>query len=311
MKYALIDIGSNSIRLNVYNKDNIQKEVFSKKYMAGLAGFVEDGKLSDKGIKKLIKVLSAQKMLLDYLPIDEIYAFASASLRNVDNGKDIVKKIKKELNLNIDLISAEEEALYGVEGMKMAYDFDNFYTIDIGGGSTEICYLKNKDIKDKYFLKAGSLSLFRDYVENTIPSVREYDEMINAIDKVIANDLDIYKDAKLVASGGTARALGNIFEELDNDSDKEYTLDDVKNYIYEMIDKNKKTIRTTVMVVPERLHSIVPGAILLYRILKFLNIDKVYVSKLGVREGYLKDKIIKEWNYGKVHAKSRVELAKI
>lgn len=294
MKYALIDIGSNSIRLNVYNKDNIQKEVFSKKYMAGLAGFVEDGKLSDKGIKKLIKVLSAQKMLLDYLPIDEIYAFASASLRNVDNGKDIVKKVKKELDLNIDLISAEEEALYGVEGMKMSYDFDNFYTIDIGGGSTEICYLKNKDIKDKYFLKAGSLSLFRDYVENTLPSVREYDEMINAIDKVIANDLDIYKDAKLVASGGTARALGNIFEELDNDSDKEYTLDDVKNYIYEMIDKNKKTIRTTVMVVPERLHSIVPGAILLYRILKFLNIDKVYVSKLGVREGYLKDKIIKE-----------------
>ena len=85
MKYALIDIGSNSIRLNVYNKDNIQKEVFSKKYMAGLAGLVEDGKLSDKGIKKLMKVLSAQKMLLDYLPIDEIYAFASASLRNVDN----------------------------------------------------------------------------------------------------------------------------------------------------------------------------------------------------------------------------------
>ena len=40
MKYALIDIGSNSIRLNVYNKDNIQKEVFSKKYMAGLAGLV-------------------------------------------------------------------------------------------------------------------------------------------------------------------------------------------------------------------------------------------------------------------------------
>ena len=294
MKYALIDIGSNSIRLNVYNKDNIQKEVFSKKYMAGLAGLVEDGKLSDKGIKKLMKVLSAQKMLLDYLPIDEIYVFASASLRNVDNGKEIVKKVKKELDLNIDLISADDEAFYGAEGMKMAYDFDDYYTIDIGGGSTELCYLKNKEIKDMAFLKAGSLSLFRDYVENTIPSVREYDEMINAIDKMRAEIVTTYKCTKLVASGGTARALGNIFEELDNDNDKEYTIDDVKNYIYEMIDKNKKVIRTTVMVVPERLHSIVPGAIMLYRLLKYIGIEKVNVSKLGVREGYLKDKIIKE-----------------
>jgi len=285
MKYALIDIGSNSIRLNVYNKDNIQKEVFSKKYMAGLAGLVEDGKLSDKGIKKLMKVLSAQKMLLDYLPIDEIYVFASASLRNVDNGKDIVKKVKKELNLNIDLISEDDEAFYGAEGMKMAYDFDDYYTIDIGGGSTELCYLKNKEIKDMAFLKAGSLSLFRDYVQNTIPSVREYDEMINAIDKMLAEKVSTYKCTKLVASGGTARALGNIFEEIDNDE---------KNYIYEMIDRNKKIIRTTVMVVPERLHSIVPGAIMLYRLLKYLGIEKVNVSKLGVREGYLKDKIIKE-----------------
>lgn len=294
MKYALIDIGSNSIRLNVYNKDNIQKEVFSKKYMAGLAGFVEDGKLSDKGIKKLMKVLSAQKMLLDYLPIDEIYVFASASLRNVDNGKDIVKKVKKELDLNIDLISEDEEAFYGVEGMKMSYNFDDYYTVDIGGGSTELCYIKNKEIKDKAYLKAGSLSMFRDYVENTIPSVREYDGMINYVDGLVADNVSIHKDAKFLASGGTARALGNIFEELDNDNDKEYTIDDVKNYIYEMIDNNKRIIRTTVMVVPERLHSIVPGAIMLYRILKYLNIERVYVSKLGVREGYLKDKIIKE-----------------
>lgn len=258
MKYALIDIGSNSIRLNVYNKDNIQKEVFSKKYMAGLAGFVEDGKLSDKGIKKLMKVLSAQKMLLDYLPIDEVYVFASASLRNVDNGKDIVKKVKKELDLNIDLISEEEEAFYGVEGMKMSYDFDNYYTIDIGGGSTELCYVKDKDIKDKFFLKCGSLSLFRDYVENTIPSVKEYDKMIDYVDKEVHSNVSIYKGAKFIASGGTARALGNIFDELDNDidSNKEYSIDDIKDYIYEMIDRNKKIIRTTVMIVPERLHSL-------------------------------------------------------
>lgn len=294
MKYALIDIGSNSIRLNVYNKDNIQKEVFSKKYMAGLAGFVEDGELSDKGIKKLMKVLSAQKMLLDYLPIDEIFVFASASLRNVKNGADIIKKVKKELNLNIDLISESDEAFYGAEGMKMTYDFDEFYTVDIGGGSTEICYLEDMEIKEKSFLKAGSLSMFRDYVENTLPSVRAYDQMIEDLDEMLEKNLPVHKGAKLVASGGTARALGNIFEELDNDDDKEYTIDDVKNYIYEMIDNNKKLIRTTVMVVPERLHSIVPGAIMLYRILNHLNIDKVYVSKLGVREGYLKCKIIKE-----------------
>lgn len=289
MKYALIDIGSNSIRMNVYNKDNIKKEVFSKKYMAGLADFVEDGKLSKKGEKKLMKVLSSQKLLLNYLPIDDVYVFASASLRNVENGEEIAKKIKKELDLNVDIITAEKEAYYGVLGVMEKYDFKKFYAVDIGGGSTEFTYVKDGNVKGGKYLKIGSLSLFRDYVENIVPNDRELESIYKRIDEEMG-EIEVKADT-LVSTGGTARAIGNILEEIRGGSNELYNAEEVADFICRMKSRDNKTMLHTIMVVPERLHTITTGAAILYSIMKKLGVQSTYVSKYGVREGYLKEKI--------------------
>ena len=81
MKYAIIDIGSNSIRLTVYRHDEEDGQVyiqFKDKVMAGLAGYVEDGDLSEKGIRKACDALKIYRKVLGNLAIENIYPFATA-----------------------------------------------------------------------------------------------------------------------------------------------------------------------------------------------------------------------------------------
>ena len=106
MKYGIIDIGSNMIRLSVYEYiDNELKLLINKKVMAGLAGHVEDGVLSQRGIKKAIDALLEFKELVSNFDLQDIYPFATASLRNVSNAIEATKIIQDETGFKIDLIS--------------------------------------------------------------------------------------------------------------------------------------------------------------------------------------------------------------
>ena len=86
MKQAIIDIGSNSIRLTLYETEGQSfKILFREKIMAGLAGYVEDGKLSAEGIECACAGLLTFRKILQTLQIENTRIFATASLRNVSN----------------------------------------------------------------------------------------------------------------------------------------------------------------------------------------------------------------------------------
>ena len=84
MKYALIDMGSNSIRLTVYDMDQTSfKVLFKEKIMAGLAGYVEHGRLTRDGIDCACQSLREFRSTLELLQIEHLAVFATASLRNI------------------------------------------------------------------------------------------------------------------------------------------------------------------------------------------------------------------------------------
>ena len=86
MKQAIIDIGSNSIRLTLYETQGQSFHIlFREKIMAGLAGYVEDGKLSAEGIECACAGLLTFRGILQTLEIQQIRVFATASLRNISN----------------------------------------------------------------------------------------------------------------------------------------------------------------------------------------------------------------------------------
>ena len=110
-KCAIIDIGSNTIRMNIYEVDDgVINKLLSKKKMLGMSNYVEDDKLTDKGIKKCIKVLANYKDTLEKMHIEEIYPFGTAGIRNIKNSDEVIQRIADSTSIKIDLISGESEA---------------------------------------------------------------------------------------------------------------------------------------------------------------------------------------------------------
>ena len=94
MKCAIVDLGSNTIRLSLYNtlENGGFETLFSKKYMAGLAGYVSHGIMSNDGINQACAVLLDFKILLQQLSVKDMHVFATASLRK----RRLLKQSKEE-----------------------------------------------------------------------------------------------------------------------------------------------------------------------------------------------------------------------
>ena len=147
MKYAVIDIGSNSICLVAYEiNENNFKTLFKEKIMAGLAGYVKKGILTDEGIEKACSSLNEFKHILESLSISQCSVFATASLRNISNTEDAVEKIYSLTGFKTEVVSGYDEAVFSCKGAMKDTDMENGVFIDIGGGSTEIAVLDKNEI---------------------------------------------------------------------------------------------------------------------------------------------------------------------
>lgn len=144
---AIIDIGSNTMRMSVYKIEGRQFNVLlSKKETAGLANYITEGEMSEEGIGVIIAVLRRFCASLEYVTVDTIHAFATASLRNITNSQKVIERIYNAVGLEIELISGEEEAILSYSGAINAAPFEDGCLFDLGGGSTEIVAFDNRHL---------------------------------------------------------------------------------------------------------------------------------------------------------------------
>lgn len=192
MTYGVIDVGSNTIRLVIYEvKENRIESLFSNKNTAGLIGYVNDGELSRKGIRKACDVLNSLQKVAAHAQVEKLYVFATASLRNIANTKEAVEEIEKETGLDIDVISGHDEAELDFEGAAHAQKLKDGIMVDIGGGSTEVVAFADGKITDAVSLEFGSLSMYKTYVSRLFPKNSEE----RAIRKKVENEI---KKVKLI-----------------------------------------------------------------------------------------------------------------
>lgn len=117
MKQAIMDIGSNSMRVTVYEVDGtVFRILFKEKIMAGLAGYVENKRLSPEGIECAYTGLLEFREILESLNINHVAVFATASLRNIQNTAEAVSAIKARTGYDVEVISGKEEAFFGYTG---------------------------------------------------------------------------------------------------------------------------------------------------------------------------------------------------
>ena len=295
MRHAIVDIGSNTIRLIIFdineNKKNFKK-VLNKKYTAGLITYLHDGELSGKGIKKLIKTLSSIKNIVIELNVDTFSPFATASLRNLENTEEVLEEVKKDLDIDIDVLEQVEEAFLGNVGIRSEIKVDSGISVDIGGASTEVVYFEEDGPREYINLKTGSLLLFGENVSRILPKKSE----IRAIEKSVIRELNSShfssKENRLIGIGGTIRTTGKVIADLWNEDEKKFTLKDIYKLLNLIKDRNTETIRSIIRTNPARIHTIIPGIIILKILMEKFGVDEIEVSDNGLREGYLIYKVL-------------------
>ena len=300
--YAVIDIGSNTMRLNIYeHKNNKLYLILSKKITAGLAGYVnKKGNLTKKGVDVAIDSLKEFKMILNHINVNKTYVFATASLRNVNNSKRVIRTIEEKTKLNIDLISGKEEATLGYIGASMMLTLDDGLLIDIGGGSTELVLYEKGKVKQARSLSIGSLSLYKKYITNFLPTEKEIMKIRKNVLKNLRKLDDYIEPAHtelICGVGGTIRATLELNNDLFSNVEynKQIETQHLKRLFNLYLNESHQFIKTIIKVAPDRLHTILPGMIILDTLANYYNSKVIEVSDFGIREGYLYTMINKEW----------------
>lgn len=299
LKYAIVDLGSNTIRLSVYHilPEGSYELLFSKKEMAGLVNYISGGTLSEAGIRRACAALMDFRELLRQFQIEEMRVFATASLRNIHNTEEAVGEIRQMTGIDVEVLPGDLEAELGYYGALQTLELKDGALFDIGGGSTEIVEVREGKILRAQSLPIGSLNLFNRCVSKIWPKQKELEAMGELIEDILsAVNLPTTKSPRVCGVGGTARAVLKIANAWYERPDLERRLTPKELHrLTKMLQKQDKQARRLVLnACPDRIHTILPGVLLMDTVCGALCGQELYVSCSGVREGYLYQKLLRE-----------------
>ena len=285
---AVVDIGSNSVRLVVYDGPRRAPiAIFNEKSLCGLGrNITDDGKLDPTAVADALATLMRFRMVLDEFGSVSVEAIATAAVRDASDGANFIKAVK-EIGFDVRLVSGEEEASLAAHGVVSFEPDATGLAGDMGGGSLELIQLKNGAIKNRASLSIGPLSLMREIGDN-----------IEKADKIIQRELDSVAFLKknefktLYTVGGAWRAVARIHMGL-----RHYPLSVLHHYelsksaaieICHLIARQSRRSLEDIPGIPRRRIDTLPYAsAVLEALLKRMPIEKMVVSAGGVREGLL------------------------
>ncbi len=297
MIQAIIDIGSNTIRLAVYNleKGEPPELLLKKKHMVGLAGYIAGNKMRAEGIVKACSVLEEYKIFLNRFHIQAVVAFTTAALRNVENSREAVSEIIAQTNIPITVISGQEEAELDFIGAIQSVKEESGLLIDVGGGSTELVSYRNRRKEKAISLPIGSLFMYTKFVRGILPTNREIAAIKEETRFLLrrAEEFQAKKYHFICGIGGTFKGAKLLHNAICG-CDEENCLIEVW-HIADIIGRLKceethipsKTLDLLLNTVPERIKTIAPGMAIIDALAEHFGSEQILYSDSGVREGYI------------------------
>ena len=296
-RIGLIDIGSNTIRLVIFEFDKKTglDEVLNIKTPARLSQYLtNDLTMTQEGIEVLTTTLSSFKRVSDKFATDELHPIATAAIRQSTNRDDIIKHIEQQLNITMRIIPEESEAFYGYYAITHTTNISDGISVDIGGGSTEVTLFKDKQLKAAHSFPFGVVTLtkkfFSDKPHNDKHAIKDMEKFL--IKQF--SQLDWLNDAQvaLVGVGGSARNVARIHQ-----SAHDYPIGGVHNYsmsakdVEEVFSLIKKSSRDELKDVDglsgDRIDIILPAVAVFKNLFTKINATQFTFSRKGLREGYV------------------------
>lgn len=168
--------------------------------------------------------------------------------------------------------------------------------VDIGGGSTEIVSFEDGNIKDAVSLEIGSLYMYKNYVSGLFPDKGERKAIQRAV-RLELKKADFLKGQsykKMIGIGGTIRGVKKLGEyRFETEKEQAIRRNDLSKLIDECKDEERQQLKRILRVSPDRIHTLIPGMLILDVICRHFGCDEIEVSGFGVREGYLHKKVMR------------------
>jgi exopolyphosphatase/guanosine-5'-triphosphate,3'-diphosphate pyrophosphatase len=285
---AIVDIGSNSVRIVIYEGQTRTPATLDNEKAICAIGrdMVTTGRLNAEGCALALRALARFKILADGLGVTAREAVATAAARDATNGKEFVARAEATWGAPVRVLSGEEEAGLAAQGVLAGIPDTDGLVADLGGGSLDMVSVKNGRTGSAFTLPFGPLRLM-DLARNDTDRARDLvEEGLSTLTGLKENAPRIY------AVGGIWRSLARV--DMDN---QEYPLHVLHQYAIPrsralelcriLSRQSRKSLEKIKVVSKRRLEALPAGAIVLEGLLQETGAKEVVVSAYGLREGLL------------------------
>lgn len=293
---AVVDIGSNSVRLVVYEGNSrAPTMLFNEKVLSGLGrGLAATNRLDDKAVASAISALKRFRALCDQFRVGEIHPIATAAAREATNGPDFVAAAEKAIGCPITILSGADEAKYAAEGVLAGFHAPNGITGDLGGGSLEIVDVADGRIGNGVTMPLGGLRL-QDMSSGDLSKARQIADshMIASGFAPIAGGRPFY------AVGGTWRNLMKLHMEqtgypIHVMHGYSVKASDLGDFLAAVVKNDPDKLPGIAAISRNRRSLLAFGAVALQAVIQTLKPSDIVMSAYGVREGYLHERLSDE-----------------
>ncbi len=291
--FGIIDIGSNSVRLVIYEgaKRN-PVPIFNEKVLAGLGACLnETGRLDPEGRERAFVALKRFTVLLVQMNVRQIEIVATAAVRDADDGADFRGMVEQIVGRPIRLLSGTQEARYAAWGVLSGIPGADGIVGDLGGGSLELVNVAGGAIGESVSLPLGPLRLLGSRDQGADSTRSKIECALAGVDWLSQG-----RGRTLYAVGGVWRNLARIHM-----AQHDYPLRVLQNYVMPAIEVadlaglmerlGPKSLSRISGVSERRVGALPIGALVLSRLIEATQIKEIVVSSHGLREGILFDRL--------------------
>lgn len=283
MRLAAIDIGSNAARLLIsevvvtngepaFNKLNLVRVPLRLGFDVFEKGFISKHRLG-----MIIQTMKAYNHLLNVYEVNHVLACATSAMRDATNSPDIIRKVKLETGIEIEILTGDVEASVIYENHIAEHmNTDNSYMyVDVGGGSTELTFFSDGKLVYKHSFNIGTIRLLKNLVEETT-----WNEMKDAIKSTV-------KGHKKLVAIGTGGNINKVFSMSKRKDGKPLDLNLLKDYHRELSAVSLADRIRLYKLREDRADVIVPALQIYVNVMRWAMAEEIFVPKIGLADGLI------------------------
>ena len=290
---AVVDLGSNSVRLVVYDRlSRAPFPRFNEKSLCRLGASIDaDGDLGERAMDCVVRALERFAAIAQAMDVDKIELLATEAIRRAGNGEAFRERLERASGLAVRILSGDDEARLAAKGVIAGFYRPSGLTGDLGGGSLEIAEVREDHVGDaRVSMPIGALHVAARMADDRKGARRHVDEALrNALPEVVPE-----RDFHVVGGGWRALAkvhMANNEHLVPVIHGLELGADELRELSKSLAAMDIDEVRAVPGVPGRRASTLPAAALVMDRVLKHLEPARVRFSSLGIREGWLYEQL--------------------